>query len=156
MSGKGAPNLSVNAHGMRVAVIAGSWHEEIMNGLVDGAVQTLEQAGTTFEVKRVAGAFELPVAAQAALRAGYEAVVCLGIVVRGDTPHFDYVCNAATDGLTRVALDEGKAVGFGLLTVDDEAQAFARSGLPGSTESKGAEAAEAALNTALLIRGLSA
>lgn len=152
MSGHGAPTLSIHAPGMNVAVIAGTWHEQIMNGLIEGAVETLQAAEANVDVHRVAGAFELPVAAQAALASGYEAVVCLGIVIRGDTPHFDYVCNAATDGLTRVALDTGRAVGFGVLTVDNEEQARARSGLPGSQESKGQEAAEAALSTALLLR----
>lgn len=154
MSGHGAPELAIQANGMRVAVIAGSWHEEIMSGLVQGALEALDEAGAVTDVHRVAGAFELPVAAQAALSSGYEAVVCLGIVIRGDTPHFDYVCNAATDGLTRVALDAERAIGFGLLTVDNEEQALARSGLPGSKESKGREAAEAAISTAVLLRNL--
>jgi 6,7-dimethyl-8-ribityllumazine synthase len=104
----------------------------------------------------VPGCFELPVAALAAARAGYHAVVALGVVVRGGTPHFEYVCSAATDGLTRVALDTGVPVGFGVLTCDDDEQAFARSGLPGSTEDKGYEAAQAAVATALAINRLRA
>ncbi|MDA3146790.1 6,7-dimethyl-8-ribityllumazine synthase [Leucobacter sp. UCMA 4100] len=154
MAGSGAPSLAIEAEGLRVAVLAGSWHEEIMNGLIEGACSTLQSAGAEFELHRVAGAFELPVAAQAALAGEFDAVVCLGVIVRGGTPHFDYVCNAVTDGLTRVALDTGKAVGFGVLTVDTDEQAFQRSGLPGSQESKGQEAAEAALNTALLVSQL--
>lgn len=152
MSGHGAPTLKISGEGLNVAVLAGSWHEEIMTGLIHGAVSTLDAAGAKHTLHRVAGAFELPLAAQAALNSGYDAVVCLGIIVRGGTPHFDYVCNAVTDGLTRVALDSSKAVGFGVLTVDNDDQAFQRSGLPGSKESKGQEAAEAALSTALLIR----
>lgn len=152
MSGEGAPEIAVKATDMRVAVIAGSWHEKVMDGLIAGALATCEQAGAEHELFRVAGAFELPVAAKKALASGYEAVVCLGVIVRGGTPHFDYVCNAVTDGLTRVALDEGKAVGFGVLTVDNDEQALDRAGLAGSKESKGKEAAEAALSTANLIR----
>ena len=156
MAGHGAPSLNTQAHGLRVAVLAGSWHEEVMRGLIGGAEQTLTESGAEFDLHRVAGAFELPVVAQAALAGGYDAVVCLGVIVRGGTPHFEYVSNAVTDGLTRVALDTGKAVGFGILTVDNDEQAFERSGLPGSRESKGVEAAEAALNTALLVRELRA
>lgn len=154
MSGEGAPTLTLDGTGLKVAVLAGSWHEALMQGLIEGATTTLQAAGATHDLHRVAGAFELPIAAQAALTSGYDAVVCLGIIVRGGTPHFDYVCNAVTDGLTRVALDTGKAVGFGVLTVDNDEQAFERSGLPGSSESKGQEAAEAAVATAQLIRTL--
>ena len=95
------------------------------------------------------GAFELPVVAQAAGSRGYDAVVALGVVIRGGTPHFEYVCSAATDGLTRVALDTGVPVGFGLLTCDDEAQALDRAGLPGLARGQGYEAAQAAVATAL-------
>lgn len=154
MSGAGAPTLTVDGKGLKVAVIAGSWHAEVMGGLVAGAVATLEAAGAEHELIRVAGAFELPIVAQAALANGFDAAVCLGVIVRGGTPHFDYVCNAVTDGLTRVALDERKPVGFGVLTVDNDDQAYERSGLPGSKESKGKEAAEAALSTAAAMRAL--
>lgn len=158
MSGAGAPNLSVDATGMRIAVIAGSWHQEIMDGLIQGAHETIVAAGADHTLFRVAGAFELPAAAQAALTpadqggGGFDAAVCLGIIVRGGTPHFDYVCNAVTDGLTRVQLDSGRPVGFGVLTTDDEQQALDRSGLPGSRESKGQEAAEAAMHLAVQLR----
>jgi 6,7-dimethyl-8-ribityllumazine synthase len=103
-------------------------------------------------VVRVPGTFELPVAAAALAAQGYDAVVALGVVIRGGTPHFDYVCNAATDGLTRVALDHQTAVGFGVLTCDDDQQALDRAGLPGSQEDKGYEAASAALLTAQTLR----
>ena len=154
MAGHGAPTLTTQAPGVRVAILAGSWHEEVMKGLIAGAEQTITDSGASYDLHRVAGAFELPVAAQAALAGGYDAVVCLGVIVRGGTPHFEYVSSAVTDGLTRVALDTGKAVGFGILTVDNDDQAIDRSGLPGSRESKGQEAAEAALSTALLVREL--
>ena len=157
MSGAGAPSLDIShASDLKVAVIAGKWHEEVMGGLVGGARETLDRVGASHTLIEVAGAFELPLAAQAALRAGYDAAVCLGVIVRGGTPHFDYVCNAVTDGLTRVQLDEGKPVGFGVLTTDTDEQALDRAGLPGSRESKGQEAVEAALLSALAIRALHA
>lgn len=162
MSGAGAPDLTVDASGLRVAIIAGSWHEEIMSSLVEGAQQTVAAAGAEHALFRVAGAFELPLAAQVALApveqggGDFDAVVCLGVIIRGSTPHFDYVCNAVTDGLTRVQLDAGRPVGFGVLTTDDEQQALDRSGRPGAPESKGKEAAEAALHLAIATRTIAA
>ncbi len=103
---------------------------------------------------RVPGAFELPVVAKAATASGYDAVVALGVVIRGGTPHFEYVCQAATDGLSRVAVETGVPIGFGLLTCDTEAQALARAGLPESIEDKGREAVEAALSVVLTLRGM--
>lgn len=152
MAGHGSPEISVSAPGMRVTVIAGSWHAIITDGLLAGASRVLDAAEANYTVVRAPGAFELPVLAKAALDAGAEAVVCLGVIIRGGTPHFDFVANAATDGLTRVALDTGKPVGFGVLTLDDEAQGIDRAGLPGSREDKGAEAATAAIVTALELR----
>jgi len=154
MAGHGSPSIDVDGHGMNVTVIAGSWHDDITNGLIAGAIRTLESAGATHTLVRVPGAFELPLAAQVALRSGADAVVCLGVIIRGGTPHFDFVSNAATDGLTRVALDEGKPVGFGVLTLDDEQQGLDRAGLEGSREDKGAEAALAALATAAVLRDI--
>lgn len=154
MAGHGSPELEIVAPGMRVTVIAGSWHDTITDGLIAGAVRVLEAAETEHTLVRAPGAFELPVLAQAALKSGAEAVVCLGVIIRGGTPHFEFVSNAATDGLTRVALDTGKPVGFGVLTLDDEAQGLDRAGLPGSREDKGAEAATAAVATALELRRL--
>lgn len=157
MSGSGAPDASgVQAQGMRVAIVAASWHEQVMAGLVAGASAACERAGAEAVLYRVPGSFELPVVASAAARGGYDAVVALGVVIRGGTPHFEYVCQAATDGLGRVALDTGIPVGFGLLTCDDEAQALDRAGLAGSREDKGREAAEAALATAELLRAVRA
>lgn len=154
MAKHGAPQLHVDATGYRVAIIAGSWHTTVMNGLIDGATATLGSAGASHQLITVAGSFEIPLAAQTALANGYDAVVCLGVIVRGDTPHFDFVGDAVTSGLTRVQLDAGKPVGFGVLTVDDDAQALDRAGLEDSSESKGREAAEAALHLAVTIRGL--
>lgn len=160
MSGDGAPELRVDGSGLTVAVIAGSWHSEIMRGLIGGAQETVLASGAEPVLIRVAGAFELPLVAQVALTAeadgggGFDVAVCLGVIVRGGTPHFDYVCDAVTSGLTRVQLDTGRPVGFGVLTTDDDAQAWERSGLPGSRESKGREAAEAALHAAIAVREL--
>jgi 6,7-dimethyl-8-ribityllumazine synthase len=156
VSGAGAPALAIEgAGGLRVAVVAAQWHQAVMDGLLAGALRALDEAGVAeVRVVRVAGSFELPVAAQAAARAGYDAVVALGVIIRGGTPHFDFVCAAATDGLTRVALDCGVPVGFGLLTCDDDAQALDRAGLPGSREDKGYESAQAAVATACAINRL--
>jgi 6,7-dimethyl-8-ribityllumazine synthase len=158
VSGSGAPTLAVEgAQRLRVAVVASSWHEDVMAGLVAGATRALVEAGVAqMEVVRVPGAFELPVVALTAARSGFDAVVALGVVIRGGTPHFDYVCSAATDGLTRVALDTGVPVGFGLLTCDDEQQALDRAGLPTSSQDKGYEAAQAAAVTAVAINRLRA
>lgn len=155
MSGAGAPRLTLDGTGLRVTVVAASWHTQVMNGLVAGAERALAAAHVTdVRLLRVPGSFELPVAAGRVARTGVDAVVALGVVIRGGTPHFDYVCSAATQGLTDVAVRTGVPVGFGLLTCDDEAQALDRAGLPGSSEDKGAEAAEAAVATVLALRGL--
>ncbi|GAB3604012.1 6,7-dimethyl-8-ribityllumazine synthase [Microbacterium aureliae] len=156
MSGKGAPQTTeaVDGTGLDVVIVAGMWHETITDGLIAGAERALEAAGARWRLVRVPGSFELPVVSKAVLDAGADAVVALGVIIRGGTPHFDFVSSAATDGLTRVALDTGKPVGFGVLTLDDEAQGLARAGLPDSHEDKGFEAADAALRTAVLLRAV--
>ena len=147
MSGAGSPEIAVAVSpDTRVVIVAASWHEQVMDGLVAGAIKTVEAAGAKAELHRVPGTFELPLAAQAAAKSGADAVVALGVVIRGGTPHFDYVCSAATDGLNRVALDTGVPIGFGVLTCDNEKQALDRAGLEGSVEDKGAEAATAAMS----------
>jgi 6,7-dimethyl-8-ribityllumazine synthase len=154
VSGDGSPlDEPVDCSDMRVAVVAASWHEQAMGGLVAGAHEAIDRykVGSS-DVVRVPGAFELPVVAQALARQGYDAVVALGVVIRGGTPHFEYVCSAATEGLNRVALDTGVPIGFGLLTCDNEKQALDRAGLEGSIESKGYEATAAALLTAQTLR----
>jgi 6,7-dimethyl-8-ribityllumazine synthase len=151
MSGAGAPKLSIDASGLAITVIVTSWHTEITDGLLAGAERALTAAGNdVYTVVRVPGAFELPLAAKWAAEEGADAIIALGVVIQGDTPHFDYVCNAATDGLNRVQLDYGVPVGFGLLTVNTEQQALDRAGLAGSKEDKGAEAVEAAVLMARL------
>jgi 6,7-dimethyl-8-ribityllumazine synthase len=155
MSGHGAPKAeAIDGAGLRVVVVAGTWHEQITDGMIAGAARVLDAAGASWQLVRVAGSFELPVVAKAALEAGADAAVALGVIIRGGTPHFEFVSAAATDGLTRVALDTGKPVGFGVLTLDDEQQGIDRAGLPGSKEDKGAEAADAALRTAITLRDL--
>lgn len=157
MSGHGAPQTQqVDATGLNVVVVAGQWHDVITDGLIAGAQRTLDASGAAWRLVRVPGSFELPVACKTALDAGADAAVALGVIIRGGTPHFEYVSAAATDGLTRVALDTGKPVGFGVLTLDDEQQGLDRAGLPTSKEDKGAEAADAALRTALVLRELRA
>jgi len=156
VSGSGTPTLRIEeASALRVAVVAALWHTEVMDGLVAGAQRALEEAQVAdWTLLRVPGSFELPVVARALASGGYDAVVALGVVIRGGTPHFDFVCTAATDGLSRVALDTGVPVGFGLLTCDTDEQALDRAGLPGSHEDKGYEATQAALATALVLAAL--
>ena len=156
MSGKGAPELSVrNVSDLRVAVIASQWHEKVMDGLVDGALRALHDLGIDEPtLLRVPGSWELPVVAKVLAGRGYDAIVALGVVIRGGTPHFEYVCSAATDGLTQVSVDHAMPVGFGVLTCDTEEQALARAGLEGSAEDKGWEATSAALDTARVVRAI--
>jgi len=152
MSGAGSPQISVDGRGLKVVIVAGQWHEVITNAMISSAQRTLTAAGATHSLVRVAGSFELPVVSQAVLEAGADAVIALGVIIRGGTPHFEFVSDAATSGLLRVSLDTGKPVGFGVLTLDDEQQGLDRSGLPGSKEDKGEEAAIAALEAAVALR----
>lgn len=154
MSGAGSPTIHTDGTGLVVTIVAGQWHQEITDGLIAGARRALTESGVEIREIRVPGSFELPVASKAALDAGSDAVVALGVIIRGGTPHFEYVADAATSGLTQVSLLTGKPVGFGVLTLDDEQQGLDRAGLPGSKEDKGAEAAEAAVATAVLLRSL--
>jgi 6,7-dimethyl-8-ribityllumazine synthase len=156
VSGSGLPGLEpLDGRQLRVAVVASSWHEVAMEGLIGGARRALDDCEVdTWALVRAPGCFELPVVSKAVVKNGFDAVVALGVVVRGGTPHFDYVCRAVTDGLLRVSLDTGVPVGFGVLTCDTDEQALDRSGLDGSREDKGYEATHAALSTALTIRGL--
>jgi 6,7-dimethyl-8-ribityllumazine synthase len=155
MSGDGAPgHETLNGEGLQVVVVAGTWHETIVGGLIAGAERELTASGADWRLVRVPGSFELPVVSKAALDAGADAVVALGVIIRGGTPHFEYISSAATDGLARVALEAGKPVGFGVLTLENEQQGLDRAGLPGSGEDKGAEAAHAAIATALALREL--
>lgn len=150
MSGGNAPVLNLDAAGMHISIVASQWHEIVMDALIAGAVAACVKAGAIYEVVRVPGAFELPLGCQRIARSrNVDAIVALGVVIRGGTPHFEFVCQAATEGLLRVGLDESIPIGFGLLTVDTEKQALDRAGLPDSNEDKGAEAAGAAISMAL-------
>ena len=139
MSGEGAPGERPDGSGLRIAVVAGRWHADIVDALLDGAVAGARACGAEAEAVRAPGAVELPYVADAAARSGrFDAVVCLGVVIRGGTPHFDYVCRVAADGCLRVSLDHHLPVGFGVLTVDTIEQARERL-------DKGAEAVRAVI-----------
>jgi 6,7-dimethyl-8-ribityllumazine synthase len=146
MSGQ-APKFEVQSQtGSKVTIISARWHQEICDALVTGAKRALNEAGVEdIEFIYVPGSFELPLAAQFALNSGADAAVVLGVVLRGETPHFDYVCQGVTEGVMQVSLNLNKPIGFGVLTVDTVEQAVARSGVPGSKEDKGYDSALAAL-----------
>lgn len=143
-----APSFDVtHLEGKRIAIISARWHREICQAMVAGAQRALTSAGITNpDLIEVAGSFELPLAAKIAFDSGIDAAVVLGVVVRGETPHFDYVCQGVTEGIMNLSLNTGKPIGFGVLTVDTVEQAIARSGVPGSKEDKGYDSAMAALD----------
>ena len=158
MSGHGIPEIPEFADGelagISMTIVASTWHSTICDALLDGALRAAKSAGVAEPtVVRVLGAIEIPVVAQELART-HDAVVALGVVIRGGTPHFDYVCDAVTQGLTRVSLDAATPVANGVLTTNTEEQALDRAGLPGSAEDKGEQAAAAALSTALTLRDL--
>lgn len=158
MSGEGQPDEQdiPDGSGLRLGVAATTWHLDVVDALLERALATAIKAGIERPtVVRVPGTVELPVVCQE-LAAGHDAVVALGVVIRGGTPHFDYVCDAVTAGLTRVALDERTSIGNGVLTCDTREQAVQRSGAPGAIEDKGAQACLAAIRTALVLRELRA
>jgi len=153
--GAGVPEVPpLDATGLRLAIVASTWHSEICDALLAGARKVASESGIDNPtVVRVIGAIEIPVIAQELAR-NHDAVVALGVVIRGQTPHFDYVCDAVTQGLTRVSLDSSTPVANGVLTTNNEEQALDRAGLPESAEDKGAQATGAALTTALTLRDL--
>ncbi|MCV7196709.1 6,7-dimethyl-8-ribityllumazine synthase [Mycobacterium angelicum] len=155
--GAGVPEMPVlDAASVRLAIVASTWHTQVCDALLAGALKVADDSGIgSPTVVRVLGAIEIPVVAQELAR-NHDAVVALGVVIRGETPHFDYVCDAVTQGLTRVSLDESTPVGNGVLTTNTEEQALNRAGLPDSAEDKGAQATAAALATALALRDLRA
>lgn len=157
MSGAGIPDVpEMDASELTLAIVASTWHATICNALLDGARAVADDSGVRNPtIVRVHGAIEIPVVAQELAR-NHDAVVALGVVIRGETPHFDYVCDAVTQGLTRVSLDASTPVANGVLTVETQEQAIDRAGLPGSAEDKGAQATAAALSTALTLRHLRA
>lgn len=151
----GVPDLPVvDASRVKLAIVASTWHQTICDALLDNAIRVAADNGVMEPmVVRVLGAIEIPVVAQE-LAHNHDAVVALGVVIRGQTPHFDYVCDAVTAGLTRVSLDAATPVANGVLTTDNEHQALDRAGLPSSAEDKGAQATAAALSTALTLHRL--
>jgi 6,7-dimethyl-8-ribityllumazine synthase len=153
--GAGVPEMPVlDASGLRVAIVASTWHPKICDALLAGARKVAAESGVDNPtVVRVLGAIEIPVVAQELAR-NHDAIVAVGVVIRGETPHFDYVCDAVTQGLTRVSLDTSTPVGNGVLTTNTEEQALNRAGLPTSAEDKGAQATAAALTSALTLRDL--
>lgn len=155
MAGHGAPDLStVEAKGLRLGIVATRWHGELVEQMLARARAAAEACGVIdVTVARVSGSVELPIVAQALART-HDAVVALGVVIRGETAHFEYVSQSVTDGLTRVALDESTPVAHGVLTVDTLAQAQDRAGAPDSTEDKGWSATVAALDAAVALRDL--
>jgi 6,7-dimethyl-8-ribityllumazine synthase len=155
--GAGVPEIpALDGSGVRLGIVASTWHREICDALLAGALKVAVDSGIDNPtVVRVLGAIEIPVVAQELAR-NHDAVVALGVVIRGQTPHFDYVCDAVTQGLTRVSLDTSTPVANGVLTTDNEEQALDRAGLPASAEDKGAQATGAALSAALTLRDLRA
>jgi 6,7-dimethyl-8-ribityllumazine synthase len=146
-----APKLQIDSSNLAVTILVTSWHTEITDALLAGAERALKASGNDlYTVVRVPGAFELPLAAKWAAEDEADAIIALGVVIQGETPHFEYVCDAATSGLTQVQLEYGVPIGFGILTVDNAQQALDRAGLPDSKEDKGAEAVEAAIHMANL------
>lgn len=153
MAGSGAPELStVDASGLRLGIVATRWHGDLTGQMLARAIAAADASKVEdVQVTHVEGSVEIPVIAQALARR-CDAVVALGVVIRGETAHFDYVCRSVTDGLTRVALDEGTPVAHGVLTVDNLDQARDRVGLPDSAEDKGWGATIAALDAAITLR----
>ncbi|SDL06956.1 6,7-dimethyl-8-ribityllumazine synthase [Tessaracoccus oleiagri] len=152
MAGHGSPTITAHGAGMRVGIVAASWHTRVMDGLIDGAQRALAESDVSdVDLVRVPGTMELPVACSV-LAPHYDGLVALGVVVRGGTPHFEYVCAGATQGITDVSVRTGVPIGFGVLTCDSDEQALDRAGLPGSSEDKGHEAATAAVATAAALR----
>lgn len=130
----------------KVAIISSSWHLDICNDLIAGARRALENAKiATIEVQMVPGSFEIPLAAQFAFEKGFDGVIAVGLILKGDTPHFDYVCQGVTQGVVDVSLKYSKPIGYGVLMCNDINQAIARSGGIGSKEDKGYDSAIAVL-----------
>ncbi len=143
-----APTISIpQMPNLKAIIISASWHPEICDALVAGAKRGFAAAGINNPtVKTVAGSFELPLAAQLAFEQGFDIAVVVGLVLRGGTPHFDYVCQGVTNGVMQVSLNKSKPIGFGVLMCDQLSQAKNRAGLPGSKEDKGYDSALAAMS----------
>ena len=150
MAGKSPKSKPLNASKLKVAVVSASWHPEICSALVDGAKRALAANKVSkITYHEVSGSFELPLAAQKLFDSGKDVVVVLGLVLKGDTPHFDYICEGVTNGIMQVSLSRGKPIGFGVLMCNTLKQARDRAGFTDSKEDKGFDAAIAAINSAL-------
>lgn len=154
--GRGAAQQQLYISNVRIGIVASRYNSFVVDKLIAGSEQVLRQHGIDNDritLLRVPGAFELPLAArELADPQAVDAIIALGVVIRGETAHFDFVCAQASSGLMRVSLDYGIALGFGLLTVDNEAQALARAGK--DDHNKGCEAAQAVLEMLDLQRSL--
>jgi 6,7-dimethyl-8-ribityllumazine synthase len=153
MAGFGDPHMeTVDASGLRLGIVGSRWHSDLVDHMIERAEAAAKACGVDdVFVARVAGSVELPIIAQALARK-YDAVVALGVVIKGETEHFKYVCDAVTMGLTRVSLDEKTPVAHGVLTVQSLGQARDRAGLEDSIEDKGWQSTVAVLDAALTLR----
>jgi 6,7-dimethyl-8-ribityllumazine synthase len=150
MSGSSPKIGALDGSQLKASIVTSSWHPDICDALVSGAKKALDEAGCkNVSVYKVAGSFEIPLAAQKLLDAGSDLVVAIGLILKGDTPHFDYVCQGVTSGVMQVSLSRNKPIGFGVLMCDNLDQAYERSGLSEGQENKGFDAAIAALNLAI-------
>lgn len=129
----------------KVAVVAAIWNQDLTDNMMSECLKTLKEYGLRPVSIRVSGSFELIAATKQAFLQKFDAVIALGVVLRGETPHFEYVSMAVTNGLTQIAADSGKPIGFGVLTCDNHEQAKARAGFPESIENKGKDSALAVL-----------
>lgn len=150
MSGSSPKISALDGSQLKASIVTSSWHPDICVALVSGAKKALNEAGCkNVSVHKVAGSFEIPLAAQKLLDAGSDLVIAIGLILKGDTPHFDYVCQGVTSGVMQVSLTRNKPIGFGVLMCDNLDQAYERSGLSEGQENKGFDAAIAALNLAI-------
>jgi 6,7-dimethyl-8-ribityllumazine synthase len=151
-----SPNIKVlDGSSLNTSIVTSSWHSDICDALVTGAKKAFAEAGCkNVSVHKVAGSFEIPLASQKLLDAGSDLVVAVGLILKGDTPHFDYVCQGVTSGIMQVSLSRNKPIGFGVLMCENLDQAYERSGLTEGQENKGYEAAVAALNLAIEYKNL--
>lgn len=150
MSGSSPKIGALNGSQLKASIVTSSWHPDICDALVSGAKKALDEAGCkNVSLHKVAGSFEIPLAAQKLLDAGSDLVIAVGLILKGDTPHFDYVCQGVTSGVMQVSLTRNKPIGFGVLMCDNLDQAYERSGLSEGQENKGFDAAIAALNLAI-------
>ncbi|NDG24601.1 MAG: 6,7-dimethyl-8-ribityllumazine synthase [Actinobacteria bacterium] len=151
-----SPKIKVlDGSSLNASIVTSSWHSDVCEALITGAKRALTQAGCKkVLVHKVSGSFEIPLASQKLLDAGSDLVVAVGLILKGDTPHFDYVCQGVTSGIMQVSLTRNKPIGFGILMCESLNQAYERSGLSEGEENKGFEAAVAALNLAIEYKNL--